>query len=297
MKWWHYFSRPLVGLDIYQDALCLMQVPWRKQQGMTVRHCPLPPTIFADGKIKDWDGLHAVLAAEVAGLGLKGMTAAIQLPAHLVRMQKRVLPFGLSSLAIESEIHRQLQRDLPGMSEALAIDFNELPQENDDEVAVLFFAARFAYVAQYVACVRKAGLNVKIVDVDLFALLRVVAFLLPAALQRFRARAVLYVRQSMAMMIINNAHDIPFYQQWKLTEVADFPQQVKSTLQWWRANFQVAVIDQLILCGEHPYLTDNLPQCADLATEVYDLNKQLFTDDVADFLIAYGLALRVTPTW
>ena len=143
-------SPSMVGLDIQPHEIHLVQLKKNKHGFLVERIAKnqLPPTVFAEGKISRWEDFGHVLTELVTALGIKGLSATINLPANLVRMQQLQLPSGLTQLEIQDEIHAQLQRELPGMMEVLAIDYTALPSDNADYAAVFFAAARQEYVAQ-----------------------------------------------------------------------------------------------------------------------------------------------------
>ena len=128
--------------------------------------------VFVDGKIKDFESIRYLLAGEVRTRKLAGVAAAIHIPLNLVRMQNIQIPSGLANDAIKEEIKLQLEKDFPGLSDSLAIDFNVEKAEISGYSNVHFVATREEYISQYVSCINATGLKVKIVDVDVYALKR-----------------------------------------------------------------------------------------------------------------------------
>lgn len=164
----------MVGLDIRSDNLCLVQLQKQHQQWVFkhLEHRPLSPNCVVDGRINDWDEVIAVLAPLVQALQLNGAPAAISLPHGSVRLQQLSLPAGLDEQGIEAEIKLALQHDFPGVVDMLAMDYFVLPSSN--MTSIVFAVTRQEDVAEYVAGVNAAGLNLKIMDVDHYALLRLV---------------------------------------------------------------------------------------------------------------------------
>lgn len=188
-------SPSMVGLDIQPHEVRLVQLKKNKHGFLVERVAKnqLPPTVFAEGKINHWEGLGHVLTELISTLGIKGLPAAINLPASLVRMQQLQLPSGLTQRQIHTEIHAQLQRELPGMVDLLAIDYVAFPSDNAAYSDVLFAAARQEYIAQLGSCVSAAGLNVKIVDVDIYSLKRIVSYAIAFPVVKEKVNAIAHV--------------------------------------------------------------------------------------------------------
>jgi type IV pilus assembly protein PilM len=307
------FSAPaLVGLDIQPDSIRLVQLK-KTRHGFLVEHVaaiPLPSPILMEGKIYHWDVLHAALGELVQALGIKGMAASIHLPARLVRMQQMQLPLGLSEAEIEAEIHTKMQRDLPGMTDALCIDFTLSTQKNRDYYDVFFTAARQQYLSDYTACINATGLRVKIVDVDMYALQRVVCFAFPPTATTNDVNAMVYVTNDMAAFVVFHAQKMIFYHHWDLSEATDFLPQLNSKIQLYLATDQQNTIHKLVVCGADHYFggitnTTLPPWTVELCyprpfarmTLASHLNAQFIAANETDFLMACGSALREVPVW
>src|SRR5579872_5203766 len=132
------FSRylpPLIGLDIQPSALRFAQCR-QTHQGYRVEltnSVDLPAGVFVDGKIHQWDVIGEALTAWVQKNNMAGVAAAIVLPGNRVRMQRLTLPAGLLQSAIEAEIYAILQKDFPGMNDALYMDYVFKEARNPDE--------------------------------------------------------------------------------------------------------------------------------------------------------------------
>lgn len=177
MKFHELLSRSFIGLDIQATCMRMLQVKSSRYGwvGERIAERKLPAEICVEGKIKHWDLLRAALIEWVNAERLTGMRAAIQVPAQLVHMQRIQLPRGLSATDILTEIRMKVKRDLPGMTDALSIDFNEVSLSattDNDYMEVIFTVCRQAYLLRYKECVEASGLHVKIIDVDAYALLR-----------------------------------------------------------------------------------------------------------------------------
>lgn len=170
MPFLSFYRKAQIGLDIQPDAIRFAQLSKRRQRyriHQLASHV-LPPGIFVDGKIKQWDTLQWQLMALGEKYHWQGVAAGIALPINLVRMQQIQLPAGLSDSEMETQVYLHIQRDLP-MTDTLCADFTAVASQIDNRVDVHFTAARQEYVSQYTACVAASGLQVKLMDVDVYA--------------------------------------------------------------------------------------------------------------------------------
>jgi type IV pilus assembly protein PilM len=296
------YTPTLTGIDIQLHEIRLMQLRKTKSTFIieNIAKVMLPNSIFTDGKIKNWRALQTVMTEQVRVLGLKG-AAAVTLPANLVRMQRLSLPTGLSDTAIQEEITAQVQRDLPGVVEALSIDYTAVATAQAPYADVYFAAARQDYVSQLVQCVNQTGLQVKIVDVDIYALKRWVHFATAMPMRWGEVYALVYVCQHWALLLVYNSHEIFFHQQWEIS-ANDLIAELKNRFQMCLAAFHHLTIHKLIVCG--------MEDCASvIEAEVYypDLlasfkqsklvDNVLLAQQTADFLIAGGAAMQEVPRW
>src|SRR5437870_11520006 len=116
----------MVGLDIQPHAILLMQLKLvrKKFQALQMATVALPSSVFVDGKIKQFEIIADLLKEQVIKMKLGGMAVAIQIPLNLVREQTMQVPSGLTTHAICEEIKLQIEKDFPGLNDALAIDFS-----------------------------------------------------------------------------------------------------------------------------------------------------------------------------
>lgn len=165
-------SPPLLGLDIQPHAIRFVQLRKTKQRFLVEQagELSLAEDVFFDGKIHLFEAIRQLLQAEVKNRELYGMATAIQIPLNLVHVQLVQIPFGLSPMAIQTEVNMQLKKDFPELSDSLAVDFNV--ERVGDYANVHIVVTRKAYLAEYVACINATGLMVKIIDVDSYILER-----------------------------------------------------------------------------------------------------------------------------
>ena len=168
------FSKPQIGLDIQPDAIRFVQLIKHRRgyQIQRMESLPLAPSIFSEGRIKQWDELRAQLIELSITFHWRGLPVALAVPMNLVLTQHLQLPAGLSEEQIEIEVYLHIQRELPYITETLCADFHVTHIPHENYVDVHFTAARQEYVSQYTECVAASGLQVKLMDVDDYALQR-----------------------------------------------------------------------------------------------------------------------------
>jgi len=310
MKLLSLFSRPFIGLDIQPHGLRLVQLR-KNRRGTQIERviaADLPAAIFNDGKIEDWDALRETLTAVIRNAGLRNVAAAITLPASLVRMQHVRFPSGLTDKAVAAEVDAQVRRDLPGMAEVLRVDFSILPLAGSCDMNVFIAAARQAYLSRYVDCINAAGLRVKIVDVDIYALLRAVNYAVPESVNEMRA--IFFAVSETASLLIHNSKEIVFHSQWHAADKIEFAARLKSQLQVCRAALGKMQIDRLSVCCNRKYhelLQQDLNQHWLMKIDYPDPFMYLRSsrpqklavaeDNSAEYLVACGAAMREIPQW
>lgn len=170
---WRPPSRALVGIDICAREIRLLQLKKRRREFSVVTSvaAPLPAGVVEDGKIKQLESAQAALKKLVAAAAMQGAPAAMALPGSAVISKRVIVP--KSVLRAVSTEH--FQQYFPGVHDALCFDYtlvNEV-EKNFAEIALL--AARLTSLNQYLLLAEYADLNIKIIDVDTYALARAVS--------------------------------------------------------------------------------------------------------------------------
>ncbi len=306
-------SPPLVGLDIQPDGVRVIQLRKIRNSFLIERVATseLPSGIFVEGKIKHWDLLGSVLAKLVQALGIKNLATVINLSANLVRMQRIQIPSGMTVSAIEAEIQTQVSRDYPGIAETLCLDFTETTSCKHMGYSDIFFVvARQEYVSQYVDCVNAAGLKVKIVDIDIFTLKRLMNRVLLPIATTVDAYALVYVLNHRVSFILFNANDIIFHQQWDMIKEDHFHTQLKNRLQIFYATLGHISIQQWAICAaahDLAWITREIqsmwkgnicyPDPINRIKCGAHVDVNFLAANASAFLIACGSAMREVPRW
>ncbi|OGT35574.1 MAG: hypothetical protein A3F11_00080 [Gammaproteobacteria bacterium RIFCSPHIGHO2_12_FULL_37_14] len=313
------FSRPvMVGLDIQTNGIHLISLK-KSKHTFFINHVAAQDfgtqPIYEAGKIKYWDALTSLLADLVKRMDIQGMPASINLPANLVHMQRIQLPIGISDQEIESEIYANNQRDWPS-KDRLFLDFSKkLSKATATDSLEIFFALTYRdYLSQYIDCVCSAGLQVKVVDVDIYTWVRVVNYILkkshdndriPFIYKKDQVNALIYITLTKINLVIFHS-EIIVYQSWDVSESIEDWEQINNKISALFTSITVNIY-KLMMCGTHRHLsllvnhlTQSLqvPVCfSNLFTyfkSVDDCDRKYFS---ADFLTACGLAMRENGAW
>lgn len=309
MKRLSFLSSSRVGLDIKPHSIRIIQLK-KTRRGFSVENyatVELPADTFIEDKINDWDAVHSVLAPLVQTWGIEGAPTVIALPANLVRAKRMTLPAALSAGEIEAEIYAHVQQELPGMPDTLTIDFVVAAEKNSGTAEVFVTMTREVYLSQYIHCVTEAGLQIKIVDVDIYALTRSVAYALQLPMQHDQVIALCQLESTTIDLCVFSSQEIIFHQQWEMTSQLDLCTQLKRGMQLCFAAYPHLKIHELALCSDDdaisrfvmeewqlsPVYPNPFARMA-LATQI---DTEHFTSMTPYLLTACGLAMRELPRW
>ncbi len=267
----------------------------------------LSEDVFGEGKIKSWDELQFVLIDMVQEGNLRGMAAAISLPANMVHMQHVEVPFNLPERQIPAEIVAQVQREFPGMTEELSADFILREPESKEYANLFYAAARKEYLMHYARCINSAGLQLKIADVDIYALQRIVVF--NDTQTDKNTDAIIYLAANQILFILHQSDELFFHQRWNIPG-NDFSAEIKHKIQLFLAGLKQLNVDQIILCSDDARLinvADYLKQAWKVPVRILNaMSKFEYTfediatcvsEDSSQYLLAAGLSLYKVPVW
>jgi type IV pilus assembly protein PilM len=242
--------KPLVGLDIQDNYLRLLQIKPFKQSFSVEKLAVIEVKNDAviGRKIKDASAVLAALQEAVHLTNAHGLSVAIALSHNNVITQRIKLPVDLNDQEVEAELVNNLSQFFPGISGELCFDFVRLGDARDEQEIVVT-AARQDEVYDAIELADQAGLKVKIVDVDTFALMRAAYF--GHADKSFIA--ILEVNILAARFIVLQQHEIIWSQQLEKTNLI---RQLESTLQLFYSIHKTTQISELILSGPQEILQE-----------------------------------------
>lgn len=289
--------KPLVGISIHADEVCVVQIRQLKHVTNVEKFAmvDLPVGAVVEGKIKQSERVVSALAQLVNRLQLQHYPAALALPVNSVITKHIQLAIELTEEECEVEIHSQLAHYFPGIQESLCHDFVPLGALNDENQELLLISTRAEQLNEYIDVVNRSGLIVKIVDVDSYALARVIRRVCTE-----RMIAILYAHVKEVLFIIVQGNEIIFSQSWVIESIEKLVQQIKQVIQVVSLSKQYSVVHTLVLSGValdlasfHNELTLKIIHVDPFAhmhfsEKVYDKNPLL----LSRALIGFGLALR-----
>lgn len=301
----------MTGVDIQSSEIRIAQLTsmgdgYRVDQAAAVS---LPDGVILEGRIRDWRVITEVLSGLVSDCGLQGESAVVAMPASLVRMQCAMLPCGIPRDAVEAEIQALVQEDFPGMREALYVDYRVRQETHDGDLDVLYAAARRDDVMQYANAVTEAGLNVKIADIDIYALLRVLGYDMASDSLEGVYAAVWVARASMSILIVLN-DEILFHQCWARKDAHENLTQLSARIHRFNAVFPGRQI-KLLGCYSpgrelESLLSAQADPCQPEIRNLYPFGRlqpgphlrvTWDQENVTDYFIAFGAAMREVPQW
>lgn len=307
-----FFKELPFGLHVQANALFILQ--FKKIRGKFIIHfCMeilIAKELMTENKMIQFKILQEYLTSGVEAQQLQGKKIIISLPSSQVRMQSLQVPYGLTENEIAIEIKNNLQQDLPGFSDSLYIDFieeNSIKGYSD----IVFFAARENYIQSYIACLKAAGLNVIIVDIDIHALRRVIDYILVSLgfSSHFSSCVVIVKLKTHMYLWVKDKNKIVFQEEWQVHD-HDFSTSILHQAQLFFNTFSDISIEAMVFYGIlDESLKDSLFHLCE-AKHLFEIKEselnQWFPHYPSSpqhsvlhsgFLIACGLAMRESYPW
>lgn len=274
----------MTGIDTQPEGIHLVQLSHSRQAYalQKIGFFPFEAGVFANGRVVDWEGLSSHLFSCAREFDLVGSAVAAALPAPMVRLFRA----DMAGSASESQIYAQLEDELPGLGNAVVIDYCEMTAEPR---AVVVAAAKRDYLERYSGCLAEAGFDLKIIDVDSYALHRAM---------RGDDEALLWQRRNTFTLIWRDEKDLLQQAQW---QASHGEQNVAELCR----HLEGHGIAQLQFCGSVYFAeffnkTQSLPCVVrSFVPDFIKQNSKVLTSSVnlPDYLLAIGLAMREVPAW
>ena len=167
-------SRQLLGLDITTSSIKLIELASSGGQYRVESYAaePTPANSMNEKSLVDPQAIGDAIRRAVKRSGASGVDVAIAISGDAAITKVIQMPKGLRDAELEAQVEMQADQYIPFPMDEVSYDFEVLgPSEKDaDSVDVLLVASRTDNVEQRRAAVSAAGLNVKLVDVEAFAL-------------------------------------------------------------------------------------------------------------------------------
>ena len=308
-------ARSILGIDISSISVKIIELS-RKEGNWCIEGfgCEiLPPDAVEGHTIKDIDAVASTIRHIVSGSHLQSKLAILALPDSAVISKILQVNDDLNEAEIEEFIIMEADKYIPYPIDEITIDFEILGQslKIPDRLDVLMVASRSENVSSRVSALTKAGLQVKIVDVESFAIERAIQLLattLPAASDKIIA--VIDIRGEFTNLYVLHQMKIIYTHQDEFGKVVNpsmemFLLQVKRALQFFFSTSHHGFVDYILLAGEAERCSDLAPliekntriptsiaNCAQHLRLGDKLNTTSILHDAPSLLMACGLALR-----
>jgi Tfp pilus assembly PilM family ATPase len=240
----------MIGIDIQPQSIHLVQIK-RKKQKFIIDWAKTSPLPLLPENSDHWQQIESVLKQLIP---IGKYAASLALSANLIRMQTITLPIGLNDPEIKKEIETYIERDSPESKDALCIDFNHKPSVKTGYIDIFFAAVKEKVLTQYTACLKRAGFNLHLIDVDLLAINRIALLLLPHLSQK--KYLVFYCTNERAILFAVHNQHLVFYQILSLTkqtEYNEFYNQLNNHIQFYINNYPKTHTKNLVICSSNLY--------------------------------------------
>jgi len=164
----------VVGIDISSTAVKLLELS-RSDRGYRIESWavePLPADAIRDKLIGDVDAVGNAVKRVLERSGCKLKHAAASVAGSAVITKILTLPSGLSDDDLEGQVQVEAGQFIPYPLDDISLDFHVLGNRGTEMVDVVMAACRTETVDARVAALELAGLSMKVVDVEAFAIAR-----------------------------------------------------------------------------------------------------------------------------
>ncbi len=307
MPLFHFKTPSVIGLEITSHEVRFVQLKKTRKRYtiMQVVREPLPANMVAEGKIIDWHRLTSIIAEWVRLLNWEKLSVVILLPAAMVRIQHIQLSPHVTDETLASEIDHHIKRDLPGIHETVAMDYHIL-KSTEMIVAV----TRQDYLLKYINCINQTGLKVKIVDIDIYALIRFFIQTMSLSLKPGESYGLIFMTAQTARLILFNSNEIFYHQDYIATHPDHFLIQWRTNMQMGMTLCRQAMVQTLWFYGPTVYF-DAIKQ--ELSAFVHDycqchylfhelkisamMDMQFLDENEATFVMSCGAVMQDIPRW
>jgi Tfp pilus assembly PilM family ATPase len=269
----------------------------------------LPHGAMKEGKIQSVDLVIDSVRRIVQRLKIEKMPTAIALPIQNVTHKRIQWIKTLSRNNIEKTIEDNLSRYFPGVAQDLCYDYIRLPQANKMHDTVLLTATRHDHLNEYVNTIERTGLSVKIVDVDIYALVRATrTAMVNEPLSSLTA--IVEFNPDIAQLIVFNQNEIVLHQELDCRDTQVFYNKFSSTIQLYYSAHSIGVLNKIYISGD----TENMSQIMTYMKEHLEIpihpidlfQSVIFSSSISKdkktlfskkMMVSFGLALRRMPPW
>ncbi|MGI9212630.1 MAG: type IV pilus biogenesis protein PilM [Methylococcaceae bacterium] len=306
---WHTQTPAVLGLDIGTTGIRLLELSGNPTACRVNRYAYVPyPAALTD------QAISTCIQHALKRSGTKTRLAALAIPNAESITKSISLPAGLSGHELLARVELEADQHLPYTLDELYWDFTvkESSTDSTDPKEILVVASQRAYVEDRIALAERAGLQVKLVDMERYAMENAMRSQYARSGHACERLAVLYIEGETSRFTlfhpqehtsahelragVNTHTDAPF------DDLIKAIQRILKT----HGSKPVTGIERLVLAGEisaWPELKPCLETAFNIPTEHANPligmnmesieNRELLKQNAPAFLIASGLALRV----
>ena len=181
MGWFNRGQSAVLGIDIGTAAIKLVELSWSGARYRVESYAliPLPQDLMVDKQSANIDIIANAIKLAVKQSGTKNRQACVAVAGSAVMSKVLSLPGSLIAEEMEEQILLEADEYIPYALDEVNLDFEvqQVSENNAERVDVLLAASRREYVDERIEVLDKAGLKVKIVDVEVFAMENAVSLL------------------------------------------------------------------------------------------------------------------------
>ena len=176
MKLFSSKSKAVVGVDIGTHSIKVVELSGSAANPRVVAWgvAPLPGNAFTENAIANVDAVTDVLSNVIVKSGIKGTEIAVAISSSHAITKILGMPVDLNDIELEEQINIEALHFIPYPIDEVNLDFEVMGKSstNDQENDVLLVACRRTIVDDYIDLVENAGLTLKYVDIDTYAVER-----------------------------------------------------------------------------------------------------------------------------
>jgi type IV pilus assembly protein PilM len=201
----------VLGIDISSNFVKILELSkkdkFNGEEVYTIEKygiASLEPNIVVENEIKDIDGLSKTLLELLESVQSPIKTAAIALIGNGVISKIVQLPAGLTAEEIEANIVAESDKYIPYPLVDVYFDFQVIGEhaKNPSFVDVVLVAARKEQIEARMAVLEQAGITLKIVDLEIYAVERAVGLILPSLSHQPRVVATVDIGASVMVLSV-----------------------------------------------------------------------------------------------
>jgi len=170
-------SKPVVGVDIGTHSIKVVELSGSSANPRVLAWgvAPTPVDSFSENAITKPEEIAEVLGSLIVKSGIDANDVAVSISSSHAITKVLGMPTDINDNELEEQVNIEAVHFIPYPIDEVNIDFQVLGKSagNEEENDVLLVACRRTIVDSYIDLIENAGLGLKYVDIDTYALERV----------------------------------------------------------------------------------------------------------------------------